>query len=158
MHRTISLNSPYMVLIKNPRDEGIMGLLAEQVFRTKYKFFMDTLWDANKKDRGTLLLDLHPLTPDPMRLRRRICNSDQVEICAPPSENKEVTIFDLDPAAETRVCIIKPKWLSQKVWRWLISYFLCAISLAFWPLSSRWLPISSLRRSVPPSVTLSDGT
>ena len=97
VHRTISLNSHYMILFKNPRDEGQMRSLAQQVFPTKVKFFMDSFREATKKDHGYLLLDLHPLTPDPLRVRTRIFKSDEVEIFAPASETKEVR-FDLDPS------------------------------------------------------------
>ena len=52
VHRTISLNSHYMVLFKNPRDDGQMRSLAQQVFPTKVKFFMDSFREDNKKDHG----------------------------------------------------------------------------------------------------------
>ena len=80
VHMTISLNSHYMVLFKNPRDEGQMRSLAQQVFPTKVKFFMDSFGEATKKDQGYLLLDLHPLTSDPLRVRTSIFKSDGVEI------------------------------------------------------------------------------
>ena len=58
VHRIISLNSHYMVLFKNPRDEGQMRSLAQQVFPTKFKFFIDSFREATKKDHGYR----HPLT------------------------------------------------------------------------------------------------
>ena len=85
-----------MVLFKNPRDEGQMRSLAQQVFLTNVKIFMDWCREATKKDHGYLLLDLHPLTPDHIRVRTSIFKSDQVEIFAPASESKEAN-FDLDP-------------------------------------------------------------
>ena len=84
-----------MVLFKNPRDEGQMRSLAQQVFPTKVKFFMDSFREATKKDQGYRLLYLHPLTPDPLRVRTSIFKSEQLEIFAPASETKEVR-FDLD--------------------------------------------------------------
>ena len=42
VHRIISLNSHYIVLFKNPRDEGQMRSLAQQVFSTRVKFFIDS--------------------------------------------------------------------------------------------------------------------
>ena len=97
VHMTISLNSHYMVLFKNPRDEGQLRSLAQQVFPTKVKIFMDSLLEATKKDHGYLVLDLHHLTPDPVRVRTSIFKSDEVEIFAPVSETKEAN-FDLHPA------------------------------------------------------------
>ena len=88
VHRTISLNSHYMVLFKNPRDEGQMRSLAQQVFPTKVKFFMESFREATKIDHGYLLVDLHPVTPDPIRVRTGIFKSDEVEIFAPASEAK----------------------------------------------------------------------
>ena len=85
-----------MVLFKNPRDEGQMRSLAQQVFPTIVKFFADSFREATKKDHGYLLLDLQPLTPDPVRVRSSIFKSEEVEIFAPVSETKEVSI-DLDP-------------------------------------------------------------
>ena len=58
VHRTISLNSHYMILFKNPRDEGQMRSLAQQVFPSKVKFFMDSFREATKKEHGYL----QPLT------------------------------------------------------------------------------------------------
>ena len=86
-----------MVVFRNPRDVGQMRSLAQQVFPTKVKFFMDSFREATKKDHGYLLLDLHPLTPDPLRVRTSIFKSDEVEIFAQASEAKEVR-FDLDPS------------------------------------------------------------
>ena len=93
--RTISVNSHYLMLFKNPRDEGQMRSLAQQVFPKKVKFFMDSFTEATKKDHGYLLVDLHPLTPDPLRVRTSIFKSDEVEIFAPASETKEAN-FDQD--------------------------------------------------------------
>ena len=86
-----------MVLFKNPRDEGQMRSLAQQVFPTKVKFFMDSFREATKNDHGYLLLDLHPLTPDPIRVRTGIFKSDEVEIFAPASETTDVNL-ELDPS------------------------------------------------------------
>ena len=58
VHRTISLNSQYMVLFKNPRDEGQMRSLSQQVFPTKVKILMDSFREAAKKYHKYL----HPLT------------------------------------------------------------------------------------------------
>ena len=74
-----------------------MRSLAQLVFPTKVKFFMESFREATKKDHGYLLLDIHPLTPDPLRVRTSIYNSEGVEIFAPASETKESN-FDLDPS------------------------------------------------------------
>ena len=56
---------------------------------------MDSFREATKKDHGFLLLDLHPLTPDPLRVRTSICKSDEVEIFAPTTESKDAH-FDME--------------------------------------------------------------
>ena len=75
VHRTISLNSHSMVLFKNPPDEGQMRSINLHVFRTKVKFFMDCFREPIKKDHWYLHLDLHPLTPHPVRVRCSLASS-----------------------------------------------------------------------------------
>ena len=96
-HRTISLNSHYIVLFKNPRDQGQVRALAQQVFPTQVKFFMDAFSDATKSDHGYLLLDLHPLTPDAVRVRSKIFKNEQIEIFAPSGsgDGEDDTEFEL---------------------------------------------------------------
>ena len=74
--RTVSLNSHNMLLLKNPLNEGQIGTAAQQLFPTKVKFFMDSFREATKKYHGYLLVDLLPLTPDPVRFRTTIFKSD----------------------------------------------------------------------------------
>ena len=73
-----------------------MRSLAQHVFPTKVKFFMDSFRQATKKDQAYLLLELNHLTPDPGRVRPSIFNTEEVEIHGPPCESKDLT-FDLDP-------------------------------------------------------------
>ena len=83
IHRTISLNSHYIVLFKNPRDQGQARNLAQQVFPNKVKYFMNAFENATQKQHGYLLLDLHPLTPEEVRLRSHIFRNEDVEIYTP---------------------------------------------------------------------------
>ena len=46
-------------------------------------------------NHGSLLVDLYPLTPDPVRVRTSIWKSVEVYIFAPASERNEAK-FDLD--------------------------------------------------------------
>ena len=97
VQRTMSLNSHYMVLFKNHRDDGQMILLSQHVFPTIVEFFMDSFSEATMKDHGFLILALHPLTLDPVTVLTSIFNADGLENFAPASENKEGN-FDLDPS------------------------------------------------------------
>ena len=94
-HRTISLNSHYIVLFKNPRDQGQVRALAQQVFPNQVKFFMEAFRSATKNDHGYLLLDLHPLTPDPLRVRSQIFKNEQLEIFSPEDDGEEDSEYEL---------------------------------------------------------------
>ena len=58
---------------------------------------MERFSKTTKKDQGSLLVDLRPLTLDPIWDRKGIFKSDAVEILAPASEIKELNI-ELDPS------------------------------------------------------------
>ena len=66
-----------------------MRSLPQQLFPNKVKSFIDSFREALKKDHGYLLLDLHPLIQDAVRVRTSIFKSDDVEIFAAASEIKE---------------------------------------------------------------------
>jgi len=82
-HRTISLNSHYIILFKNPRDQGQIRALAQQVFPTQVKEFMSAFQEATEGPHGYLLLDLHPLTPENLRVRTKIFQNEVLEIYTP---------------------------------------------------------------------------
>ena len=63
VHRTISQNSHYMVLFNNPRDQAQIRSLAQQVFPTQVKYFMDAYREATKKEHDYILLDSTPSPP-----------------------------------------------------------------------------------------------
>ena len=69
---TISLNSHYMIVFKNPRDSLGISTLARQMYPHNTNFLLKPFQDATAKPYGYLLLDLHQLTPDNMRLRTNI--------------------------------------------------------------------------------------
>ena len=74
--RTISLNSQYMVVFKNPRDASQMANLARQMYPGRGKFVQEAFKDATSVPYGYLLVDLKQDTPEDMRLRtaRRRCS------------------------------------------------------------------------------------
>ena len=89
-HRTISLNSHYLVLFKNPRDQAQVRTLAQQIFPNKVKYFMKAFQNATEKSHGYLLVDLHPLSPEEIRLRSRIFKNEEVEIFIPLETSAEI--------------------------------------------------------------------
>ena len=75
-HRTISLNSHYLVIFKNPRDASQIAHLARQMYPGKLKYVQESYKDATSRPHGYLLLDLRQDTPDHLRLRTNIFPPD----------------------------------------------------------------------------------
>ena len=74
--RTISLNSHYMVLFKNPRDQSQINHLARQMYPNKSKFLVESYRDATLVPYGYLFIDLKPTTSEELRLRGNIFNDE----------------------------------------------------------------------------------
>ena len=69
--RTMNLNSHYLVLFKNPRDVGQIGILGRQMF-SNGKFLEEAFKDATSRPYGYLLVDLKPDTEEQLRVRTNI--------------------------------------------------------------------------------------
>ena len=74
--RTISLNSQYMVIFKNPRDASQIANLAKQMYPGRGAFVQEAFTDATASPYGYLLIDLKQNTPDDLRLRTSILPDD----------------------------------------------------------------------------------
>ena len=72
-HRTVSLNSQYIFLFKNPRDSGQIASIGRQMFGTRYKILEKAYELATSKPFSYLLVDLRQDTHDDYRLRSNIC-------------------------------------------------------------------------------------
>jgi hypothetical protein len=70
--RTISLNSHYIVLFKNPRDAGQVSILARQMYPSNSKFAIEAFKDATSLPHSYLLFDLRPEQDEKLRLRSNI--------------------------------------------------------------------------------------
>ena len=81
--RNISLNTHYMVLYKNPRDQGQIRSLSYQMYPTEKNFLADAFADATATPHSYLLLDLHPETPEHLRVRARIFPGEQTQVFVP---------------------------------------------------------------------------
>ena len=66
--RTMSLNSQYLVLFNNPRDQQQITVLARQMYPGQSEQFLSTYRMAASKPFGYLLIDLKPDTPNDKRL------------------------------------------------------------------------------------------
>ena len=72
IHRTISLNAHYLILMKNPRAVNQIMFLAMQMFPKNTHFLQEVFKDATEKPWSYLLIDLKPTTPEQFRLRTDI--------------------------------------------------------------------------------------
>ena len=72
-NRTISLNTHYLVLFKNPRDAAQISHLGRQIFSERARYFSKSFADDTSKPYGGyLLVSLKTTTPDHLRLRTAI--------------------------------------------------------------------------------------
>lgn len=79
--RTISLNSHYIILFKNPRDMSQIFHLARQMFPTNPNFLIESFEDAVvNKPFGYLFIDLKQNTPKNMRVRSGILIDEKEKI------------------------------------------------------------------------------
>ena len=72
LSRTISLNSHYFVIFRNPRDSLGISTLAKQIIPGRKDYLMESFRDATNRPYGYLLIDCHQLMPENMRLRTNI--------------------------------------------------------------------------------------
>ena len=81
--RTMSLNSHYLVLFKNPRDNLQITILARQMYPGQSKFLLEAFQDATKEPHGYLLIDLKPATNDDERVRTNILDGQRQIVYKP---------------------------------------------------------------------------
>ena len=67
--RTISLNTHYVILFKNPRDVSVVNHFARQVSPGCTKFLQEAYMDATSKPYGYLLFDFTPHADERVRYR-----------------------------------------------------------------------------------------
>lgn len=71
-NRTMSLNSQYIVIFKNPRDRQQIATLARQMYPGNSKKLLDAYENAVSFPYGSLILDLKQTTPESMRFQTNI--------------------------------------------------------------------------------------
>jgi len=74
--RTISLNTHYMVLFKNPRDASQFSSLARQIYPNNCNFAVVAYKDATREPFSYLMLDFRPEQDDHLGLRTNIFPSE----------------------------------------------------------------------------------
>ena len=70
--RTVSLNSTYISIFKNPRDQLQISAFARQIKPTNPRFVIDSFNAATRGAYSYLFFDNHQKTDDNFRLRSRI--------------------------------------------------------------------------------------
>ena len=75
--RSISLNSHYLVLFKNPRDKLQVLTLAKQMYPGRTDFFLKQYEEAVRRPYDYLLIDLKTTTQDDCRLRRNVLPGEE---------------------------------------------------------------------------------
>jgi hypothetical protein len=81
--RTISLNTHYMVLFKNPRDMSQVHHLAHQMYPGKSKFLKEVYEECTRAPHGYLFVDFRQETPEKHRLRTGILPEQQQYVYLP---------------------------------------------------------------------------
>ena len=66
--RTISLNSKYIILMKNPRGKAQLNVLCRDIFPGKNRYLVDSYIDATNKPFGYIRIDCTADTPDIYRV------------------------------------------------------------------------------------------
>jgi hypothetical protein len=74
--RTISLNTQYLIVFKNPRDASQIATLGKQMYPNGKKFLVDAFRQATDKPHGYLLIDLQADTLEKYRIRTNIFDGE----------------------------------------------------------------------------------
>ena len=75
--QSISLNSHYLVLFKNPRDKLQILTLAKKIYPRNTDSFINHYEEAVQRPFGYLLVDLKTTTPDNCRLRTNVLPGEE---------------------------------------------------------------------------------
>ena len=76
-NRSISLNSHYLVLFKNPRDKLQILTLAKQMYPSETAWFIKEYEEAVRRPYGYLFVDLRSTTTDRCRLRTNVLPGEE---------------------------------------------------------------------------------
>ncbi|CAG2195541.1 unnamed protein product [Mytilus edulis] len=79
-NRTMSINSQYIVLFKNPRDQVTPAVFARQMYPNNSKRFMNKYIEGVKRPYGYLFIDLKQNTLEEERLKIDIFNEQNQKV------------------------------------------------------------------------------
>ena len=86
--RDISLNCKYFVLVKNPRDQKQFGVLARQMWPSRWRDVEEVYKDATREPHSYLVIDCAQDTNDCLRLQTDIFADDHVCTVYVPDVNR----------------------------------------------------------------------
>ena len=72
-----------MVLYKKARDQGQIRALSYQIFPAEKNFIVEAFADATSAPHSYLVLDLHPETPEHLRVRAKIFPGETTQVYLP---------------------------------------------------------------------------
>ena len=81
--RTISLNTSYMIIFRNPRDASQIAILAKQMYPGRSKALIESFNDATSTPYSYLMIDLKADTDDRYRLRTGLFPGDTAYVYVP---------------------------------------------------------------------------
>ena len=79
--KTISRNTHYIAVFKNPRDQLGMRNLLLQSFPTQWQDVLETYRKATERPFGYMLLDLHPASQDDTRVLSHVLKDEGIMRC-----------------------------------------------------------------------------
>lgn len=101
-NRNISLNAKYMVIFKNPRDSLQFQYLARQIAPDSSKELFSLYKEVTERPHTYLFIDLNQNTPDLLRFRTDIFETDySTLICRPPCGKLNDEKIQLEKIGET---------------------------------------------------------
>lgn len=80
LFRTISLNSTYISVFKNPRDNQQIAALARQLRPQNWRWIVDAYYEATKRPHSYIFIDNHQKTCEEIRIRSRMLPNEGLPI------------------------------------------------------------------------------
>ena len=79
-YRTISLNSTYLSVFKNPRDNQQIATLSRQLRPNNWRWIVNAYYEATKKPYSYLFIDNHQKTSEEIRIRSSILPNEGLPV------------------------------------------------------------------------------
>ena len=87
--RTLSLNSHYLVIFKNPRDMSQIGYISRQAFPAQPTFLTQVYNNETRAKHSYIVLDCKQNTPDNLRVRNSITTPWNTLVFIPTGKKRQ---------------------------------------------------------------------